>query len=207
MARDLLPSLFPYVLRLRAHAIQVSCLSSLATSAETLTKFTLQHLASYPVVYDSIETFKSIPIGQKSISLAGQGYCTFVKPVQPYFSKPYDFVSPYVDKADHLADLTLNHVDSHFPIVKQPTDKVKDTVSDYAKLPLRVAGDSRDYLWNVYSTEYRKVGGDKGGLVAKGKAGVTTSLVVTSELLAWLSSYLGQKKDQAKDVTNEKVNN
>ncbi|KAI9766724.1 MAG: hypothetical protein M1840_006368 [Geoglossum simile] len=167
----------------------------------------ISHLASYPVVYDSIETFKSIPIGQKSISLADQGYCTFVKPVQPYFSKPYDFVSPYVCKADNLADKTLNHVDSHFPIVKQPTDKIKDTVSDYAKLPLRVAGDSKDYLFNVYSNEYRKAGGDKGGLVAKGKASVTTSLVVTSELLAWLSSYLGQKKEQAKDVANEKVNN
>jgi len=99
------------------------------------------------------------------------------------------------------------HVDSHFPIVKEPTVKIKSTVSDYAKLPLRMAGDSKDYLYNVYSNEYRKAGGDKGGLVARGKASVTTSLVVTSELLAWLGSYLGKKKEQAKDAANDKANN
>ncbi|KAH0542795.1 hypothetical protein FGG08_002843 [Glutinoglossum americanum] len=167
----------------------------------------LSHLTSYPMINDSIETFKSIPIGQKSISLADQGYCALVKPVQPYLSKPYNFVHPYVSKADSLADSTLKQVDSRFPIVKEPTDKIKDTVSDYAYFPLRIAGDGRDYLFKVYGNEYRRAGGDKGGLVAKGKAGVTTSLVVTSEILAWLSSYLGQKKEQTKDVVNEKVNN
>jgi len=177
------------------------------TNGEAPHSLFISHLTSYPVICDSIEGFKSIPIGQKSISLADQGYSTFVKPVQPYFSRPYNLVSPYVSKADHLADRTLGHVESHFPIVKQPTDKIRDTVSDYARLPLRVAGDGRDYLFNVYGNEYRKAGGDKGGLVAKGKASVATSLVVTSELLAWLSSYLGQKKEQAKEVTNEKVNN
>jgi hypothetical protein len=99
------------------------------------------------------------------------------------------------------------HVDSRFPIVKQPTDKIKNTVSGYATMPLRMAGDSKDYIYNVYSNEYRKAGGDKGGLVARGKAGVTTSLVVTSDLLSWLGSYLGQKKEQAKDAANDKANN
>jgi len=103
-----------------------------------------------------------------------------------------------------LADYTLSHVDSRFPIVKQPTNKIKGTVADYAYLPLRVAGDSKDYVFRIYGDEYKKVGGD--GLVAKGKASVTTSLVVTSELLAWLSSYLAVKKDQAKDSVNEKAN-
>jgi hypothetical protein len=171
-----------------------------------LTSLTTQHLTSYPVISDSIQTFKSIPIGQKSISLADQGYCAFVKPVQPYLSKPYNFVHPYVSKADSLADNTLKQVDSRFPIVKEPTDKIKDTVSDYAYFPMRVAGDGRDYLFKVYGNEYKKVGGDSGGLIARGKASVSTSLVVTSELLAWLSSYLGQKKEQAKEVS-EKANN
>lgn len=121
-------------------------------------------------------------------------------------SRPYNIVSPYVSKADSLADNTLKHVDSRFPIVKEPTDKIKDTVSDYAYLPLRVAGDGKDYLFKVYGNEYRRVGGDKGGLVAKGRAGVSTSLVVTSELLAWLSSYLGHKKEEAKEVVSEKAN-
>ena len=115
-------------------------------------------------------------------------------------------MSPYVSKADSLADSTLKHVDSHFPIVREPTDKIKYTVSDYAYFPLRVAGDGRDYLFKVYGNEYRRAGGDKGGLVAKGKAGVSTSLVVTSDLLAWLSSYLGGKKEQAKEVAKEKAN-
>ena len=37
-----------------------------------------------------------------------------------------------------------------------------------------------------------------------GKAAVATTLVVTSDALHWLSNYLGAKKEQAKEVMNEK---
>jgi len=42
-------------------------------------------------------------------------------------------------------------------------------------------------------------------LVTKGKALVSTGLVVTSDALAWLGAFLGEKKEQAKEVTNEKM--
>ncbi len=63
--------------------------------------------------------------------------------------------------------------------------------------------EGKDYVLKTYNTECKKVGGE--GLVTMGKAAVTTTLVVTSDALNWLSNYLGAKKEQAKEVTNEKI--
>lgn len=164
-----------------------------------------QHLTSYPVVSDSISTFKSNPYGKKSLDLADTGFETFVKPVLPYAQKPYGLVAPIVAKADAMADGGLSKVDQTFPIVKQDTDKIKGTVLDYAFLPFRLAGEGREYALNTYSAEYKKCGGD--GVVAGGKALITTGLVFTSDSLAWLSSFLGAKKEQTKNVVKEKTNN
>lgn len=79
------------------------------------------------------------------------------------------------------------------------------TVLDFAFMPLRMAGDGKDYVLNTYSSEYKKCGGD--GLVSGGKALITTGLVVTSDSLAWLSSFLAAKKEQTKEVAKEKTGN
>lgn len=42
----------------------------------------LQHLTSYPLVSDSITTFKNNKYGAKSLTYADQGYA-FAKPYQP----------------------------------------------------------------------------------------------------------------------------
>lgn len=161
-----------------------------------------QHLTSYPVVSDSINTFKSNPYGQKSIDIADASYNQFVKPVLPYAQRPYGYVAPYVAKADQVASSGLSKVDETFPIVKEDTQKIKSTVFDYALYPFKLAAESRDYVFKTYGSEYKKCGGD--GLISGGKAMITTSLVVTSDSLAWLSSFLGQKKEQSKDVMQEK---
>ena len=122
----------------------------------------------------------------------------------PYLSGPYQYVSPYVAKADSIADTGLSKVDETFPIVKTPTDKLKGTVFDTVFFPVRVAADGKNYVSRTYGEEYKKVGGD--GIVTSGKAIITTSLVVTSDSLAWLSSFLGAKKEQSKHVINEKTN-
>ena len=163
----------------------------------------VQHLKGYPVIEDSITAFKQNPIGQKSLSLADQGYNVFAKPVIPYFQKPYQYVHPYVAKADSIGDSTLSKVDEKFPVVKKPTGELYDNAKGLAFFPLRKGLEGKDYVLKTYNSEFKKVGGE--GLVTMGKAAVTTTLIVSSEALSWLSNYLGAKKEQAKEVTNEKM--
>jgi hypothetical protein len=152
---------------------------------------------------DSIATFKQHPLGQKSLSLADQGYQTFAKPILPYFSKPYQYVHPYVAKLDSIGDSTLSKVDARFPVVKKPTGELYDNAAGIAFFPFRKGMEGRDYVMKTYNSECKKVGGE--GIVTMGKAAVTTTLVVTSDALSWLGNYLGAKKEQAKDITNEKI--
>jgi hypothetical protein len=140
-------------------------------------------------------------LGQKSLSVVDQIYATFAKPLAPYLNGPYQYVSPYVSKADSIADSGLNKVDQTFPIVKTPTGELKNSVSDVALFPLRKAFEGKDYVFNTYGSEYKKVGGN--GLMTTGKAMVSTGLVVTSDSLHWLSTYLGAKKEDAKKVANQ----
>jgi hypothetical protein len=157
------------------------------------------------VVSDSIKTFKSIPLGKKSLSLADHGFNAFAKPVLPYLSKPYQYVSPYVAKADSLGDSTLSKVEAKFPVVKKPTNELYDKATGLALLPLRKGLEGKDYVLNTYKSEVKKVGGE--GIVTMGKAAVTTTLIVSSDALSWLSNVLGKKKDQAKEVAADKMNN
>lgn len=165
-------------------------------------KLFLQHLVSYPVVSDAISTFKSNPYGKRSLDLSNTGYEKLVAPFVPYAKRPYGYVAPYVAKADSLGFDALIRVDHTFPIVKEDTEKIKGTVLDYAYFPFRLAGDSKNYVLNTYSSEYKKCGGD--GYVAGSKAIVTTSLVVTSDTLAWLSTFLGQKKEEGTEYAAKK---
>ncbi|MCJ1473672.1 hypothetical protein MMC13_002323 [Lambiella insularis] len=165
----------------------------------------ISHITSYPVVADSISTFKSNPYGQKSIDIADHGYKSIVAPVLPYAEGPYGYVKPYVAKADELATDGLTRVDKTFPIVKQDAEQIKSTVLDAAFMPLRMAFQTKDYVFQTYGKEYKRCGGD--GLVAGGKAMITTGLVVTSDTLSWLSTFLGEKKEEAKSFAKEKTNN
>ena len=162
----------------------------------------LQHIKSYPVVHDGMETFKSYPVGQKSIDLTQTGYNKFVAPVVPYAKGPYGYVAPYVAKADSLASDGLTKVDQTFPIVKEDAQTIKGTVLDYAFFPFRLANDSKNYVLDTYSSEYKKCGGD--GYVSGGKALITTSMVVTSDTLAWLSSFLSARKQEGQNYADAK---
>jgi len=165
----------------------------------------LSHLISYPVIGDTISTFKQNPYGQKSIALADSGYSKFVAPTLPYLSKPYGYVSPYVAKADSLGEAGLSKVDATFPIVKKPTGELYDNATGIAFFPLKKGTEAKDYVFKTYNSEVKKVGGD--GIITFGKAAVTTTLIVSSDALSWLSNFLSTKKEQTKEVVNEKVNN
>ena len=114
------------------------------TNGEKTSSQFISHLTSYPVVNDSIESFKSNQYGRKSIEIVDGVYTRFGKPVQPYLETPYGYAKPYVQKADELADSGLDRVDSHFPIVKKDTNTVVDTAKSYIWWPYNYVTDT----WN-----------------------------------------------------------
>lgn len=164
-----------------------------------------QHLFSYPIISDSITTFKANPYGAKSLSLTSTGYEKFGKPILPYLSKPYEYVSPYVKKADSLGDSTLSTIDSKFPVVKKPTGELFDDGKKIVFFPLKKGNEGKDYVVGVYGSEVKKVGGE--GIVTWGKAAIATGLVVGSDAVGWLQGFLAGKKAEVKEVSNEKLNN
>jgi len=165
----------------------------------------IEHLLKYPVINDSVETFKSNQLGQKSMQLGDTAYQTFARPVLPYFSKPYEYVSPYVKRVDDLGDKTLCRVDERFPAVTKPTGELYNDAKSLVLFPYHKGLEGRDHIFETYRTEYKKVGGD--GVVTYGKALITTALVVTTEAYSKVYAYLGAKRDTVKAELNEKANN
>ena len=172
----------------------------------------LQHVSKYPVVSDSIGAFKSNPYGQKSIDLTNATYAKFVKPTFPYLEKPASYAKPYVAKADEIGDGLLSRFEERIPIVKSETADIKNTIIDYVHWPVKVANEQKDYLLNTYNSEYKKCGGD--GVVAGGKALVSGSFVITSDVFQYVASLLqkgkqqaAEKADEAGQVVKEKTNN
>ncbi|KAI4243995.1 MAG: hypothetical protein L6R40_003206 [Gallowayella cf. fulva] len=185
------------------HAENGSTTQAMVNGEKQSSQF-LAHVGSYPAVSDTKEAIENNPYGKKGIELANEGYNKVVAPVLPYAQRPYGYVAPYVQKADQLADSGLTKVDDKFPIMKQDTEKIKNSILDLFFMPLRLANGGKDYVLSTYGNEYKKCGGN--GYVAGGKAMITTSLVVTSDSLSWLADYLNQKKEEAKDVAKEKTN-
>jgi len=163
----------------------------------------LSHLFSYPVISDSISTFKSNPYGAKATELTTNTYTKISSPILPYLSKPYQYVSPYVAKADSLADSSLSTLDSKFPVVKKPTGELYDDGKAIVFYPLKVGNEGKDYVLGVFGGEKKKVGGE--GVVTWAKAGIATGLIVSSDALGWLSAFLSKKKTEAKEIVNEKT--
>lgn len=161
------------------------------------------HLSSYPLVSDSITTIKENSYGAKSIDLTNAGYAKFVKPTFPYLQTPASYAKPYMAKADELGDKFLTKFDEKVPIVKSETKEIKGTIFSYVNWPLEKASSTKDWAFSTYSEEYKKCGGE--GYVASGKAVVTTSLILSSDVLKWVSSFLQTKKEEAKEVVQEKT--
>jgi hypothetical protein len=162
-----------------------------------------QHITSYPVIADGIEYLQKNPYGARGIDIANSGYSSFVKPFLPYFKTPYSYTKPYVAKVDQIGDSLLTKFDEKIPILKSETAEIKSTAFDYAHWPVKKASEGTNWIKSTYSEEYKKCGGD--GVVAGGKAAITSSLILSSDMLGWLSSFLVAKKEQAKDAVKEKT--
>ncbi|KAF9885496.1 hypothetical protein FE257_012823 [Aspergillus nanangensis] len=161
----------------------------------------LDHLTSYPIVSDSIVVFKQNKYGAKSLHYADQGF-GYAKPFLPYFEKPYDYVSPYLARVDNFGEQGLTKIDSRFPIVREDTEKLKDTLYDGANYPVRLVGDVRSHVFDLYGSEYTKVGGN--GYVTSGKAALSTTLTLSQEVLGYLGSFLYVQKEHLKDAVADK---
>lgn len=160
-----------------------------------------QHLTSYPVISDSIDTFKSNPYAAKSISLTTTTYNKLTTPVAPYLSKPYAYLSPYITRADSLLDSSLSTIDTKVPALKKPTSDLYADGKSIVFLPLK----GKDYVLDTYHKEVKKVGGESGGVVGYGKAAVGTGFVVLGDSLGWLGGFLREKKKEGKEVVAEKT--
>lgn len=182
-----------------------STMSAPMTNGEKAHSKVLSHITSYPVVSDSISFYKSNPYGAKSIDLANTCYSKFAAPFVPYLQGPYSYISPYVEKADSLGDDTLSKVDTKFPIVKEDTQKIKGTVFDYATLPLKLAGQGKEYVFSTFNDEYNKTGGQD-GIVKLAKATISTELKFGHDAYNLVMSYLTKAKETTQKKASEAKN-
>lgn len=88
-------------------------------------------------------------------------------------------------------------------MVKSETKEIKQTAFDFAHWPLAQLGNGKDYVFSTYGEEYKKCGGD--GIIAGSKAAITSSLVISADVLSWFSSLLKAKKQEARDTLKEKT--
>lgn len=171
------------------------------TNGEKTSSQFVSHLTSLPAVSDGIETFKTNPYGKKSLEIVGDVYTRFGKPVEPYLETPYNYVKPYVQKADELADSGLSTVESHLPIVTKDTSTIIDTGKSYVFWPYT-------YVSSTYSDEYTKTAkhNDRGqGLVTSALALVSTELKIASDFFQAVADFLGPKYEESKKKGSEYV--
>jgi hypothetical protein len=164
-----------------------------------------KHLTSYPIVDDGIHTFKSNQYGQKSIEIGDSVYRTLASRLNFLLARPYEYVAPYVERADHLGAQTLERVDEQFPAVKKPTAELYNDTKALILLPLHKGLEGKDHVLNVYANEYKKAGEDK-SLITSGKAAIAAALIVTGDSINWVSSWLKAQKADKAEALNEKVN-
>ena len=162
----------------------------------------LSHLQTYPVVNDSLEFYKSNPYGAKSLSFVHSTYQRFVAPLHPYLQTPYSYLSPYLTRADELGDTGLSKVDHRFPIVKEDTSKLKQSVVDFVGLPLQFAGKGKEYVLGTWQDEYSKTRGDD-GVVKNVKALISTELKMGLDGYSLIVEYLNKGKQEASKKADE----
>ncbi|KAH7190479.1 hypothetical protein DER44DRAFT_851419 [Fusarium oxysporum] len=138
----------------------------------------IQHLLNYPVISDGVHIFKPSLL--------------------PYFSKPYQYASPYVQKVDSLGSKTLDRIDERFPVAKKPIEELYQDTRALILFPYHKSLEGKDHVFQVYNSEVKK--NEQTGLVVYGKAAATTVLVVSNETLSWISSPLHQKKAETTNM-------
>lgn len=138
-----------------------------------------------------METFKSHPYGSRALNLASNTYQSIVAPFHPYLRTPYSYISPYLARADQLGDSGLSTLETHLPIVKEDTSKLKE----YAFSPVT-------YVQGTWQDEYNKTHYNN-GVVKMGVATVSFELRMLSDACDVVLSYLNKGKEQTKKKIDE----
>jgi len=165
----------------------------------------VEHLLAYPVVNDGLSTFRSNQYGQRSIALTDSVYKKLAVPLLPYLAGPFQYVQPYVKKADDLGDKTLCNLEERFPQVKKPTNELVDDAKTLTSLPLCVGQTGKEHVVNTFEEEFKKTEGSS--LTSYGKAAITTAMLLGFETLNMVRTYLSNRGKQAQETVSEKTNN
>ncbi|KAK3683847.1 hypothetical protein B0T22DRAFT_263467 [Podospora appendiculata] len=166
----------------------------------------LDHITSYPLVNDSIETFKSNPYGKRSLELGDSAYRTFAAPFLSMLSRPYQYVSPYVKKADDLGDKTLCKVDEKFPIVKKPTNELVNDAKTIINFPIRIGQTGKEHVLDTYEAEVSRAGGNS-DVVRYSKAAFSAALILSTETFTTIVTFMSSKGNEARQAADEKISN
>lgn len=169
----------------------------------------LEHLTSYPLISDSISTYKSHPYGEKSLSLTHNTLLSLSRTLSPFLSTPFAYLSPYLHRADTLGDSTLSSLESRFPAVKKPTGEIVEDGKKIVFAPLRIGNEGREYLVREYRGQVQKAGegiGERSGEWVKWPvAAIATGVVVAKGVVGWVGNWLGDRSKDVKEIKDEKV--
>jgi len=197
----------PHAERNRAHRSGHSSnkMSDTSINGEKPSSQFLSHLTSYPIVSDSITTYKSNPYGAKSISLVNSAYSTALSTLyprlSPYLQTPYSYVKPYLVKADSLGDSGLNTLESRFPIVKENTSTIQEKVQGVAGYPFVIVGQGREFVSKTWQDQYSKSEGQ--GVFKAGRAVIGTELKLGAAVIEYLRVIMGKVKDESEKIVEK----
>lgn len=96
----------------------------------------------------------------------------------------------------------MSKVDTKFPIVKEDTNKLKETVAGLAGLPFTVVGKGKEYVLGTWQDEYQKTRGED-GLVKSAKAFLSTELKIGHDGYNYLLQYWAKGKKEAGKKVDE----
>ncbi|TGZ81741.1 hypothetical protein EX30DRAFT_340611 [Ascodesmis nigricans] len=157
---------------------------------------TITHLQSFPLVSSLTSTVNSIPLAKRTLSLIQ----TIVSPLTPY-------ASPYITKADSIADSNLTKIEVNFPIVKESPENLKTIIVSYPYKLIDTGKayvtDSKAYALKIYTSELEKAG-QSTGLLPQAKASVSSAFIISNEVLTVVAQFLGAKKVELEKKGQEK---
>jgi hypothetical protein len=154
----------------------------------------INHITSYPVVSDTLTYAQSFALAQQTISYS-QSCLGLLKPLSPLLTKANHITAPVVTKVDDFADSKLGQVDEKFPFVKKPTEEIAEFLAAQKDFATGLAQKEREYVLSVFAEELEKTAGEnKTGYIPTAKAGVNTGIVISQELLAWITELVQKKR-------------
>ncbi|KAK4166213.1 hypothetical protein QBC43DRAFT_21774 [Cladorrhinum sp. PSN259] len=157
---------------------------------------TIRHLLAFPTVQDGVRTYKNTTLGQKSLEIGGAAYQGLANNILPFFRKPYEYISPYVERVDAVGDQALSKLEEKFPVVKKPASEIIEDTKKIVLFPLRISQSGREYVFAVYQSEANKIEGNP--VIVHGKAAIVTAITLATESLIAAKDFMTNTKEEFK---------